>query len=213
MNINFLKRAGIITVSILGTIYLLFLVLPFIITPIANKYLPMVSDEITKATGLNSKIEGFRIVTTPKFTIGAGIKEFELLTPDNKEIFKAENAQVKMSLLPLLAKKIELDLVKAEEVKLAFNLNKDGSFEIEKYLPKTQETAQKEPSQTEAVVLPLGLRLSNHLPDIKIGEYDIEFIDLSTGKKYEIEGDKTEITDFILNKEIKITLNGKAKLN
>ena len=71
MNINFLKKAGIVITGTLATIYILFLVLPFIISPIANNYLPIVNDEIKKATGLNSEIKDFRIVTTPKLTIGA----------------------------------------------------------------------------------------------------------------------------------------------
>ena len=62
MNINFLKKTGIIFAGTLGAIYALFLIAPFIISPIANSYLPMVNDEIKKATGLNSKIEDFRIL-------------------------------------------------------------------------------------------------------------------------------------------------------
>ena len=213
MKFNFLKKVGIITASIIGVIYILFLIAPFIITPIANSYIPMVNDEIKKATGLNSKIEGFRIVTTPKLTAGAKLNHFTILTPDNKEIFDAENFSIKMSLLPLLAKKIELDLVQVESIDLNLGLNKDGSFEIEKYLPKTETVSKtEEKSEAPAVFeLPFGIRLSNKLPDIKIGEYDIELEDLTTKKIYEIEGDKTEITDFILNKNIKILASGKAK--
>ena len=120
-----------------------------------------------------------------------------------------------MSLLPLLAKRIEIDIVQVEDVEVKLGLNKDGTFEIEKYIPAQAEPVKKESDENktmEPLVLPFGLRLSNHLPDIKIGEYDIEFIDNSTGKKYEIEGGKTEITDFILNKGIKILAGGKVKL-
>ena len=215
MNINFLKKAGIIFIGILGTIYAIFLIAPFIISPIVNSYIPMVSDEIKKATGLNSKIEDFRVVTTPKLTVGAKLGKFAILTPQNKEIFEAEDFAIKMSLIPLLAKKIEIDLVQVESVDLKLGLNKDGSFEIEKYLPAQTESVKNETEenkQVEPINLPLGLRLSNHLPDIKIGGYDIEFVDLSTGKKYEIEGDKTEITDFVLNKGVKVLASGKAKL-
>ena len=111
MNINFLKKLGIITASTIGSIYAIFLLAPYIISPIANNYLPMVNEEIKKATGLNSKIEDFRIVTTPKLTVGAKLGKFAILTPQDKEIFEAEDFSVKMSLLPLLAKKIEVDLV------------------------------------------------------------------------------------------------------
>lgn len=214
MNINFLKKLGVITVGTIGSLYALFLLAPFIISPIANSYLPMVNDEIKKATGFNSKIEDFRIVTTPKLTVGAKLGKFAILTPQNKEIFEAENFSVKMSLIPLLAKKIEIDLVQVESVDLKLGVNKDGSFELEKYLPAQleEQTNVVETQVAAPISLPLGLRLSNHLPDIKIGEYDIEFIDLSTGKKYEIEGDRTEITDLILNKSVKVLASGKAKL-
>jgi len=101
----------------------------------------MVNDEIKKATGLNSKIEDFRIVTTPKLTVGAKLGKFAILTPQNKEIFEAENFSVKMSLIPLLAKKIEVDLVQVESVDLKLGVNKDGSFEIERFLPISTETS------------------------------------------------------------------------
>lgn len=215
MNINFLKKAGIITAGTIGAIYAIFLIAPFIISPIVNSYIPMVNDEIKKATGLNSKIEDFRIVTTPKLTVGAKLGKFAILTPQNKEIFEAENFAIKMSLVPLLAKKIEIDLVQVESVDLKIGLNKDGSFELEKYLPAQVEPVENESQENKSAApinLPLGLRLSNHLPDIKIGGYDIEFVDLSTGNKYELEGDKTEITDFVLNKGVKVLASGKAKL-
>lgn len=211
MNINLLKKISIGIVGFLGAIYLLFLILPFIITPIANKYLPLVNDEIKKATNFSAKIECFKIVTTPKLTVGASIGEFVLLTPDNKEFFKLENGSVKMSLLSLLAKRIEIDLVKVEDVDIKLGLNKNGSFELEKYLLQPETVSNNEDKkEVEPIVLPFGLRLSNHLPNIKIGGYDIEFIDNSTGKKYEIEGSKTEITDFVLNKSIKVLALGKA---
>lgn len=212
MNINLLKKAGIAFVGTLGAVYALFLIAPFIISPIANNYIPMINDEIKKASGLNSKIEDFRILTTPKLTVGAKLGKFEILTPDNKEIFSAENFEAKMSLLPLFAKRIEADLVKLESLDIKLGLNSNGSFEFEKYLPKTEK---KEPVKTETitiepVILPFGLRLSNHLPDIKLGEYDIEFKDLSNGKVYEFEGGKTEITDLVLNKSVKVLASGKA---
>ena len=56
--------------------------------------------------------------------------------------------------------------------------------------------------------LPLGLKISNHLPDIKSGGYSITFV--NGEDKYVISGDKTEITDFILNKSVKVKASGKA---
>ena len=213
---KFFKKLGLIFIGTIATIYLLFLILPFIVSPILNNYIPMLNDEIKKATGLNSQIEDFRIVTTPKLTIGAKLGKFAILTPQNKEVFEAENFAVKMSLIPLLAKKIEIDLVQIESVDLKLGLNKDGSFEIEKFIPTQIENSTNQEGLTietsTNLPLPLGLRLSNHLPDIKIAGYDIEFLDLTTGKKYELVGDRTEITDFVLNKGVKVLASGSAKL-
>ena len=99
MNFNLLKKIGIGFAIVVVVIYALFLILPFIITPIAKNYIPMVNDEIKKATGLISQIEDFKIITTPKFTVGAELGKFAILTPQNKEIFEAEDFSVKMSFL------------------------------------------------------------------------------------------------------------------
>lgn len=214
MNIKLLKKAGIIFAGILGSIYALFLLAPFIISPIVKNYIPMVNDEIKKATGFVTQIEDFRLVTTPKLTIGAKLDKFGVLTPNNKEVLIAKNFEAKMSLIPLFAKRIEADLIKLESLDINLGLNSDGSFEIEKYLPKNEKTVVTQtPQPVEPVVLPFGLRLSNKLPDIKLGKYDIEFKDLSNNKVYEIKGGKTEITDLVLNKGVKILANGKASFD
>lgn len=210
MNIKLLKNIFIGVFGIVFTIYALFLLLPFIISPILNKYIPTVNDEIKKSTGLISEIDGIRLTTTPKFGAGVKIGKFILLTPDNKKILAADNFAVKMSLLPILAKRIELASVSANNIDLNLGLNKDGSFEIEKYLPAQAEEVSTQDNETEPAAqgLPFGLRLSNHMPNIKVNGYKINFVDISNGKNYLISGNKTEITDFVLNKGLKIKADG-----
>lgn len=209
MNKTVLKKTAIILGSGLLSVYALFLLAPFAISGIANGYVPQINEEIKKATGLNSKIEGIRVVTTPKLTVGAGVDKFVLLTPDNKEILNADNFEVKMSLLPLLARKIEVDIVKLQNLDVTLEMNKNGGFEIEKYLPVTETP----PENTEQQTLNLPLKLSNHLPDIKVGSYNVDLVDFETNKSYKISGGKTEITDFILDKSIKVLTNGAMTLD
>jgi len=206
MNIKLLKKIGIISGAVIGVIYILFLILPLIISPILSSYLPQINTEINKACGLNSKIEKIRIVTTPKLTVGIKVGEFELLTPDNREIVELEDFQLKVSLIPLLARKIELDSIQADEVEAKLNLNKDGSFELEKYF--VSDTKDEKSTETATFSLPFGLKLSNHLPDIKIGKYDIDFVDLSNKDKYELKGENFKITDFVLDKRVKFSTKG-----
>ncbi len=212
MNIKIIRNIGISFCGVLGGLYVLFLILPFIASPILNNYVPQINEEIKKSTGLTSSIKEIKLVTTPKLTVGAKVGEFQLLTPDNKEIIDAKDFQIKMSLLSLFAKRIEVDLVRLGEIKANLGLNKDGSFEIEKYFPAKTESLPVEQENQSVQTLPLGLKLSNHLPDIKIGNYNINFADLPAQKLYTIKGNKIEITDFVLNKGVKVFADGNVTL-
>lgn len=213
-----MKKFAYILGGIVLSVYVLFLILPLIINPIIKGYNSTIVDEIRKATGLNSTLDGVKLVTTPKLTAGLKVGNFTLLTPENKKIFSADEFQAKMSLLPILVGKVEVDVVSLKNLDVNLGVNKDGSFEIEKYFV-AQENVQEEENSTEEQPEPLNLplnlplRLSNHLPDIRIGGYNIVFTDLSTNKSYVIKGNKTEITDFVLNKHFKLLANGSFTLD
>ena len=203
---NKLTKTGIIIGSIIGTAYIVFLAAPLILNPIINSYSPQIKNIIHDSTGLESELNNVKVVTTPKLTAGLKVERFALLEPNNSEIFSANDFQVKMSLLPLLARKIEVDAVQLKNAKANILIEPTGKLAIEKYIPESEPDNKAEPI-TE---LPLGLKLSNHLPDIKIGGYDITITD--GVDKYTLIGDKTEITDFILDKSIKVKASGKAVL-
>lgn len=208
MKIGFLKNCLIGSIAFIGGLYILFLILPFIVSPIVNNYIPTIKDEIKKNTGLDSYIEGVKLVTTPKLTAGVKIDKFIIKTPEMRDVLNAENFQVKMSLLPFFVRKIRVDAVKLDKIDINLGLNKDGSFEIEKYLPAKTEPLKIDEPQNAVIELPFGLRLSNHLPDIKIGRYNLAFYDVTSSKSYIINGSKIEVTDFILNKNVKIFADG-----
>ena len=45
----------------------------------------------------------------------------------------------------ILARKIEVDVVQLENLSANILINKDGSFEVEKYFPQSSETEEAEP--------------------------------------------------------------------
>ena len=206
MNKKLWAKAGMTITIALSATYLIFLASPFFVNPIINKYVPEITKSIKDITGLNSELEEVTFITTPKLTAGLKVKKFELLEPNNNKILEANNFRVKMSLLPIFAKKIEVDVVQLDHLSANILINKDGSFEVEKYIPQSNETEEVEPMQA----LPLGLKLSNHLPNITIGSYDVTLTDGID--KYVVNGNKTEISDFILNKSIKVKASGNAVL-
>lgn len=211
MNINTLKKAGIGTVVTLGSLYVLFLAAPLFLSPILNSHSADISKMAEDAIGLKLKLDKMKIVTTPKLTAGVKIGHTELLLPNDESILSAGNAQLKLALLPILAGKIRIDAVGADNIKANLKVQKDGKFLLENYLPKEEEQ-QAQPS-VPMTGLPLGIKLSNHLPDIHVKNYDIIFVDMPTNKAYSISGEKIDISDFILNKKIKVVADGKVVLD
>ena len=212
MDIKFWTKVGIISGSILVGIFVLILLLPFILNFFIDKYTPQIAGEINKITGLSAGLEDIKIVGTPKLTAGLRVKKFELYTPEKEPVFIADNFEVKMSLIPILTKNIRIDVVKLDNADLTLKFNKDGELDFLKYLPVSEEKADTDNSNENQKVkyLPFGLKLSNHLPDIHAGSYKITVTD---GKdNYVVNGNKTDITDFVINKNIKIKGSGKVTL-
>lgn len=190
------------------TLYVLFLIVPFFISGIANSYSPQISKMIEDTSGFKVKLDGIRVITTPKLTVGAGVEHVEASLPTGETFLTADNAGGKLSLIPLLARKIEIDAVGAENINLNLKIKKDGKFLIEDYIPQQEASEPSEPMAE----LPFGFKLSNHLPNITVKNYNISFIDLPTDKTYSLYGQQVKISDFILNKNIKVTADGKFML-
>ncbi len=207
--VKMIKLLGIV----LFGVFVLFLLLPFVLNFFIDKQIPQIAGLINKYTGLSAGLEEVRVVTTPKLTAGLKVKKFELYTPTKEPILIANDFDVKMSLLPLLAKNIRIDVIKLGSTNLTLKFNKDGDLDFIKYLPadenNTKKTAQKE-EPNEKNPLPLGLKLSNHLPDIYVDSYNVNITDGTDN--FLIKGDKTQITDFIINKSIKLKGAGKIIL-
>lgn len=192
------------------SIYILFLIVPFFISGIANSYSDTISKMIEDSSGFKVKLENIRVLTTPKLTVGVGVGHIEVALPTGETFITADNAGGKLSLLPLLARKIELDIVGAENANVNLKVKKDGKFLIEDYI-KPAEPADNEAGQ-QMTELPLGFKLSNHLPDIALKNYNISFVDIATDKTYTLYGEAFRISDFILDKKIKISALGKVML-
>lgn len=207
-----LKITAIAAGSVILFIYALFLTVPFFL----NLYIAGYSGEIIKlikdVSGFDVVLEDLKVVTTPKLTAGIKLGHAEIMLPNNDKIFSSDNFEIKLSLIPLIVKKIELDKIGLENAKLKLAVKKDGHFLIEDYLPEAADT-EEEPQNAAAAELPFGLKLSNHLPNIYLKKFYIAFVDIPTDKKYYLDGSYLNITDFILNKKIKINAAGQIFLD
>ena len=134
------KKAGIVTGSVFAGLYILFLALPLVLSPIANSYCGQVEQIIKTTTGLESHISGLGITTSPKLAVGIKVKDFDILTPNtDTPVLEIDNAKADLRLLPLIIKKVQLGNISAEEINVNIVLKKDGQPLIFDYLPKQNE--------------------------------------------------------------------------
>lgn len=209
MKLNFnnsnLKKFGKVFGVTLLSLYILFLILPLILSPIANSYSSQVEDIIKTTTGFDAKIEGLGVVTSPKLSAGVKVKDFTLSVPASEKPFiAADNFQFKLALLPLLIKKVQIDEISVKSVDGEILVKKDGNLQVLDYLPKT-DNQSAEPMTS----LPYGLKLSNHLPNLSAKKYKLAFVDANDNKSYFVEGEKLKVRDFVLNKKVKLSTKGK----
>ena len=203
------KKFGIGLGSTLAVLYLLFLILPFILSPIANSYCDKIADLIKSSTGFDTKIEGLGIVSAPNLSAGVKVKHFSMSIPaSNEPLVNAENFKVRLALLPLVLKKIQLDNISAKSLNSTLVVKKNGELLLEDYLPQN-DNSEASPMTT----LPYGLKLSNKLPNVGVKDYKLTFVDAMNNKSYFVKGEKFDVKDFVLDKKIKLTTNGQVVLD
>lgn len=210
INKEILKKSAIIVGSVVLSIYALFLIVPFFLSGIANSCGNYVSSVVKESTGFVVKFENIKFVTTPKLTVGAKIGNLKVNLPNGENIFVGENLSAKASLLPLLVKKVELDAIGADNIVATLNVKKDGHFEIEDFLPQSEQNEEQPAAEAPMTGLPMGLKLSDRLPNISVKNYKVSLVDMPTKDEYYIQGEKFNISDFIINKKVKVSTSGKV---
>lgn len=203
-----LKKTCFTTGIIIAGLYLLFLVVPFFLSPIANSYCQKLEGVLNKATGLNTSIEGLDITTSPNLSAGIKIKKFEISVPNSKNAtITSKDLKIRLAIIPLLIKKVQLDTISSDVLNLNLDVKNNGAFLFEDYLP---DNTDNENNTAKAASLHFGLKLSNHLPNVSIKSYKISLTDCKTEKTYYTDGHDLKIKDFILDKEIKFSAKGKV---
>ena len=207
-----LKKSGIVLGSIIAVIYVLFLVIPFCLGGFVNSYSDNISKIVEDASGFKLKLEQLSLVTTPKLTAGVKAAHVSVALPDGEEFLSLDNGEFKISLLPFLLGRVEADVVKADNINLSLKVRPDGKLLLEEYIAAKEDNAESDVS-APLTGLPFGFKLSNHLPDIRIGEYALALVDMRNNKSYSINGKDLNVTDFILNKKVKVATAGSIKLD
>lgn len=182
-----LKVVVVSFLSIFAVVYLAFLfVLPYCID--LNQYAPQITKIIQDSTGYQIEIKGLKVKTAWNLDAGALIDKADLYS-DGEKFAQINNLEVDISLLPLLFGKEQIDKVSAD--KIMVNINKK--------MLKGKTSSNK------------SLSFSAKMPSISAKKYRISFLDGQND--YTLKGENLKISDFILNKKIKVKTSGKLILN
>lgn len=213
----FASKGFIAVLSVIAGLYVMFLLLPFILLPFLNSAMDNLSKSIEKDFKIKTEFSKFRLITTPKLTAGIKCENFRAYLPNGDKLIDADNFKFKISLIPLLYKKIEADVISADKADINLAVKSDGHFLLEDVFltskPENKSSSVNNSKTQNEALLPFGLKLSNKLPDIRIKSHKITFIDYDTKKEYILSGNDTNIVDFIFNKKVKIESKGSLVLD
>ena len=207
MSSKFFKHKGfVIILTFFAILYVLFLVLPFVISPMLNSYTGKVEELINSSTGYNAKIEGLGVTTSPSLAAGVKFDDFSLYVPQSNEpFFVSKNFKLRLALIPLIFGRIQLKDINLETLNTDLIIKEDGNLLVLDYF-NPQQNEEKDTNSFDT--LPYGLKLSNTLPDVSVKNYKLALTDQETGKKYFLHGEKFRVSDFIFNKHIRLSTDG-----
>lgn len=207
--VKFLKILSFTFIFIVLALYSAFLfVVPNFVD--INKYEPQIRKAVQDNTGFLINTEDIKLSTGWNLSAGLKTGRIDFLYPNNEKFFQANNFEIKLSLIPLLMKNIIIDSISADNLILKMKVEKDGTFYIEKFLPKTDNN--KSENTEISTDLPFGLKISDIMPIICAKKYSISLIDSQTNKTYTISGHDFKVSDFVLNDKIRIQTNGQISL-
>lgn len=206
------KRSLIVLSSLIVIIGLAYFTFLFLIPNFIdlNSFKPQIQKAAKEATGLEVDPGKLKLSTFYDLSVK--------LTAENPKVDKyltLDKASVRISLLPLIFKKLEFEEIQIDKPEVFLTRYKDGKLDIEKVLEKAQAkpqqtaetkpaakntTSSKEPSAPAIVPVFKGMKFY-------VNNYRVNLID-HVGRKFVLKGDLLEVSKFKPDKYIKLATNG-----
>lgn len=155
-----------------------------------NQYSPKITKIIQDKTGFQVELNGLKVKTAWNLSAGALVNKVDLKYSSGEKFAQINGLQVRLSLIPLLFGNLKIDKVDANKV-----------------LANISEQETKKPSSTSFH----HLNISPNMPTISVKKYRMSL--LKGANNYTLKGENLKISDFVLNKKIKLKANGDLILN
>lgn len=159
-----------------------------------NKHSPKITQALEEATGLEFDVEGLKLTTHWNLAVGASIKRLDVKYVKGEKFAQINGFKVKLKLIPLLWRNIAICKIDADKVLANLEVDDNGEFVFKKHLIK----------KSPAIIAP-------DMPVISAKKYRISL--QNKGNDYTLKGSDLKISDFIINKKIKLKTKGEVILN
>ncbi len=205
---NRYKKVMFAFLIVLLMVYTAFLfVLPNVIN--LNNYKEDIKKIVTDTCKLNIDADDIRIVTSWDLKAGIKIQDFSLSYPDKKKIVSAKDAQIRISVLPLVFKTLRISDVSVTSPDLNLVYTVDKNLDIVKYFENNMKDS--ETSSDSAIAFPLNI--SDKLPDVSLKNYNVKLQDESTKNSINIKGENFTFDKAVINKHFRVLANGAFLIN
>ena len=197
----FLKILGYTALSVVLIAYLAFLfVLPRKVD--INAYKEDIQKLVTDSTTMTIDFEDAKLITTPVLGIGANIKNVSLKLPDGSDMVNIDNLRVKVSVPHFLLWTVRVSEVKADNLVVAADINKDGTqykfMEVVQDLVNAGKEKKEEAPKTNKFFDPATLKI--RVPHIIVNNYFVKVNDLHTNHNLVAKGEELRAAYFHRNK-------------
>ena len=167
-----------------------------------SKFKTQIEREIHKQTGLSADIENLSVKTSLSPYINLNAHHVVLLYPDKKELLKVSDLNLKVRVIPIVFKKIQIENISVNRPVLSFSVDNNGNTTLDKYLSM----------KFNAVSSFAGFKITSGIPNIELNRYKIKIYDKRFSKPFVAEGDKFR-AEPLKNDRIKLSAKGILKYN
>jgi len=200
-----LKWGAIIVGCLAVIIIAALLIIPMFVD--VQKYKPILESKVVEATGRSFSVgDDLKLSLFP--WAGISFSDLQLGNPTGfaeKEFVKVKSFEVRVKLLPLISKEIQIKRFVVDEPQIVLVKNKNGRGNWEQPKQQQKGTATKTPAAADSPAGIGGLPISN----LTVGNFSIEngsalWIDHSTNTRKEVQDISLILKDVSLDRPVQI---------